>query len=103
MDIYPNKIKISGLPSTLQGWNTTFYKTQEVSEGCPVYKLDPYILYFFVPIIGVTIYRLNGQWTMKRESDSFPMNIIKISNQDQSSPIGEWTFGAEVASVDLTD
>ena len=38
---YPEKIRMSGLPFMLQGWNTEFVRTSEESDGCPVYYLEP--------------------------------------------------------------
>lgn len=59
---YPNHIRVRGLPFMLQGWNTTFYKTEKLSEGCPIYRLDGYKLYFLIDIVGVTIKMRNGKW-----------------------------------------
>jgi hypothetical protein len=57
---YPDKLKVSGLPFFLHGWNNTYYKTKATSEGCPVYRLDPYVLYWLIPIVGVRLLKYKG-------------------------------------------
>src|SRR5271157_238002 len=85
---WPLQLKMSRLPFMLQGWNCTFYKTGGTSEGCPIYRLDPYTLYWTIPIIGVRILKVNGRWIINRDCDySSDATVSKLYN-DQASPIG---------------
>lgn len=70
---YPTHIKVSGLPFMLQGWNCVFYKSEDVCNGKPVYRLDPYTLYWFIDIIGVSIKYSGGKWQFIRYCDDWPM------------------------------
>jgi hypothetical protein len=97
-DMYPDKIKMSGLPIYLCGWNCELYKTKEESEGVPVYTMDDYCLYGLINIIGIYIKKYNGVWVLQRECDSYPSGIKKIGN-DQISPFGTWTYGAKLHTV----
>jgi hypothetical protein len=96
---FPNKIKVSGLPFFLQGWNNIYMKTNQMSEGCPVYELQGYNLYWVMPIIGVIIYRKDGIWQMQRDCDLHPMGIKKYGGS-QEDPFGYWTSGAIVVPYD---
>ncbi|CAH6420445.1 Hypothetical protein HVR_LOCUS1194 [uncultured virus] len=96
---FPEKIRMSGLPFMLQGWNNVYHKTDEISDGCPVYNLDSYTLYWFFPIIGVKLFRLNETWRLQRDCDFYPTEIRKYSNEDQKTPMGNWSYGAQVTSV----
>lgn len=71
IDEYPDKIKVTGLPFMLQGWNTTFDKKKN-DDGEVVYCLNSYILYFFIPIIGVTISKHDDEWRFTRNCDEGP-------------------------------
>lgn len=93
---FPSKIKVSGLPFLLQGWNSTYYKSSEVNDGCPVYCLDEYTLYWAIPIIGVKLYRDNGVWVLKRNGDPFPGDIKKYGVSPQGDPFGHWSHGMYV-------
>lgn len=93
---FPNKIRVSGLPFMLQGWNNVYIKTGEMSDDCPVYKLDSYTLYGVFPIIGVSIFRRNGIWVMQRECDGYPNGIHKYGESPQPDPFGYWSDGAYV-------
>lgn len=84
----------------LQGWNNVYTMTEEVSEGCPVYHLDEYTLYFTIPIIGATLKRVNGIWRLQRDCDSIPLTIQKYGATPQGDPFGRWTRGASVEPVD---
>jgi hypothetical protein len=96
---FPDQVRVSGLPFTLQGWNNVYTKTAREVDGCPTYKLESYMLYWLFPIIGMEIVRRHGQWVMVRECDpSFWSSLIKLGN-DQSSPRGVWSYGATVEWV----
>ena len=97
--IYPSRIKVSGLPFMLQGWNNVFYWTTERRDNKPVYRLEPYVLYWTIPIIGVTIYSRNGKWVFQRDYDDEPLpDIYKYGAQ--SDPLGSWTMGMKVEPYD---
>jgi len=96
---FPNHIRVTGLSFFLQGWNNVYYKTGETSDGCPVYRLDSYKLYWGIPIIGVKIFRDEGVWKLQRECDSYPMSIKKFGQSPQGDPFGYWSEGAHVVPV----
>nr|QYA18382.1 hypothetical protein KOM_12_112 [Clandestinovirus] len=95
---FPNQIRVKGLPFMLQGWNNVYYKTNEISDGKPVYRLNPYTLYYTIPIIGVTIRKVDGVWVLQRDCDDSPlMNLNKYGGQDD--PFGFWSQGMKVEPV----
>lgn len=98
-DSWPQQIKMSGLPFMLQGWNNVYYKTGELSDGCPVYRLDSYNLYYFISIIGVRIMRLDGVWVIWRNGDIGPIDIKKYGSSPQGDPFGHWSNGGSVKPV----
>ena len=93
---FPYQIRMTGLPFMMQGWNNVYTKTDEESDGCPVYHLRPYMLYWFIDIIGVTLYRHNGVWVLKRDGEHHDFGINKYGQKPQPDPFGYWTYGAEV-------
>lgn len=96
---FPTKIKMSGLPFMLQGWNNTYYITNQTSDGCPVYKLAPYNLYYMIGIIGTRILRIDGIWRIQRDCDSAPTDIYKYGAKPQGDPFGHWTNGGVVTPL----
>jgi len=72
IDEYPNMIKISGLPFMLQGWNATFVKKKD-KTGRIIYRLEPYVLYHIIPIVGVTISKQDNYWIFTKDRDRFPL------------------------------
>ena len=99
IDPWPQQIRMRGLPFMLQGWNNVYYKTGELSDGCPVYRLDSYNLYYLVAIISVRIMRLNGVWVIHRDGDFGPLDIKKYGAGPQGDPFGEWSNGGKVKPV----
>lgn len=94
---FPEKIRVTGLPFMLQGWNNVYHLTAEISDGCPVYRLNPYTLYLFIDIIGVRILRIDGVWCMQRDCDDHPMySIKKYGDKNQPDPFGYWSSGMHV-------
>lgn len=69
---FPEKIKISGLPFMLQGWDTVFIRCVD-DTGKVYYKLDNYTLYFVIDIIGVRIEKKDNKWCFIRECDYAPL------------------------------
>ena len=96
---FPSKIQVSGLPFVLQGWNSTYYKTGEVSDSCPVYRLDSYTLYYMISIIGARIMRINGIWVLQRAGDAAPLDINQYGASSQSDPFGYWSNNAFIKPV----
>jgi len=45
------------------GWNNDYI----LENG--VYRLEPYNLFGFIPIIGVSILKKDGEWRLRRECD----------------------------------
>ena len=93
---FPEKIKMKGLPFMMQGWNNVYERTGEVSDGCPVYSLAPYNLYFVIAIIGVKIMRVGGIWVLKRDCDLSHMSFRKYGYGPQGDPFGHWSNGGFV-------
>jgi hypothetical protein len=84
---WPERIKVSGLPLTLCGWNAVFIRADiqqyvfctlslglptlptfctETSDGVPVYVLDSYWLFNCVPIAPAEIIRIDSVWHLRR-------------------------------------
>ena len=93
---WPNFIKVQGLPFVLQGWNTTFYKTTEVSEDAPVYRLNSYVLYWVFIVDAARIEKINGMWILRRECDAPDDAFLRKQYAEQVTPIGIWSHGATV-------
>jgi len=94
-EIFTDKVRVYGLPLFLKGWNALFYKTDEISEGSPVYRLDPYMLYYVIAIVGVKLIFRNGKWSLVRDDDR--VMFIKHNNKEL---FGEWGYyGMKVESV----
>lgn len=94
---FPEKIKMSGLPFMLQGWNNVFHKTNETSEECPIYELKMYVLYGTIDIIGMYIYKQNGIWRARRACDEY--SLFEKLGFDQSDPFGNWGLNGYVSSI----
>ena len=84
---FTDKVRVTGLPLLLKGWNGIYYKTDEISEGFPVYRLDPYMLYYIFPILGVKLAVYNGKWTLER--DEYSLMFTKRNNKKF---FGEWGY-----------
>ena len=90
---WPEKIRMRGMPIMWQGWNCVFTYSGQLKEGCPVYRLDEYILYGSIVIIGATIKKHAGVWIMQRDCDPAGRAITSKSGRDQAQPIGKWSVG----------
>lgn len=100
LDKFPEKIKLSGLPFVLQGWNNVFRKTSEIIEDAPVYTLDMYVLYGTIEIIGLTIYKNGGMWCARRNTDDY--SLFEKEGDDQDTPFGKWGLNGYVSQVSNT-
>lgn len=89
---------MSGLPVMLQGLNTKYYKTNNLSDGVPTYRIDSYTLYFLIPIYGATIKRVNGKWVLARDH-AFEQNVMEKQSSGSVFPYGTWDFGSQVVPV----
>jgi hypothetical protein len=56
MSELPDKIRVSGLPFMLQGWNNVYTKRKRMDGDELVYELHGYMLYWFIHIIGVSVH-----------------------------------------------
>lgn len=102
----PTQIRVSGLPFFWQGWNTMYYRV--VVNGEVMYVMDPYTLYFFIPIFGVVIRKLGKKWVLMRSDgvvickklDSIScqrMDSIRGNHdEDQETPFGDWEYNMSV-------
>jgi hypothetical protein len=93
---YPEYICITGLPFMLQGWNSSLHRSYEVIEDCPVYKMPSYYLHGIIPIIGISIQKHEGAWTLWRQCDSYPTEYVKLG-ENQYLPTGSWSAGMKVS------
>ena len=96
----PKRIRVSGLPLTLCGWNTELVYNEE--SGC--YILYPYIMWGIFAIHGAKIMKRQdtGQWAffaMDRFDGGYSHTHIYKLGEDTTTPIGEWTYGARIAEV----
>ena len=66
---WPASVRVLGLPLILQGWNNKYYLSDNISEGCPIYRMDSYNLFGIIPIIGVSLVRKGGLWVLQRDCD----------------------------------
>lgn len=91
---WPIHATMKGLPFMLQGWNNTYVLSAGNSH--PVYQMERYNLYGFIPIIGVSITKIGGTWHVVRDCDGigWPTSLYKLG-KDQNTPFGQWTHGAE--------
>ena len=96
-DPLPEYVYMTGLPFFLQGWNRKL-KRITMSGGQVAYRLEPYTLYGFLSIIGITLMQDGaGRWSIYRDCDlPYSMGISRVGTS--MSPIGEWTQGRVVAS-----
>ena len=84
---FTDKVRVTGLPLLLQGWNAIYYKTEDTSEGFPVYRLDPYVLYLIIPILGVNLVVMNGKWTFERDD-----GVIMFTKRNNKKFFGDWGY-----------
>jgi hypothetical protein len=97
---FPSRIRIKGLGFHLQGWNQILYRNGDMSDGCPVYKLDSYTLYFVIGIIGIRLLRINGIWRIQRDGDAVPTDLRQFGAGPQATPfMSDWTGGARVVAL----
>jgi len=92
---FPEKIKVSGFPFFLMGWNNIYKKLKIDDNGNPVYILEEYVLFSLVSIIGVSILKEGDKWILIRK-DYYTYTTIYKKDEDQSDPFGNWTYGAKV-------
>lgn len=103
--IYPDQIRVHGLPFMLQGWNTILTKQETKDDDYPpCYKLKSYILYGLIPIIGITLYYdENKGWILFRNCD-FQITI-GINKTKSDNPCGTYNSdlgGDFTIDTDLT-
>ena len=102
----PRRIRVSGLPFMLQGWNTVYDRIDDIG-GHPAYRLRPYTLYRLFPIIGCTIHFSPSRktWIMERDCDAGWNDYVmaRVSEWDYENdytcdecPCGVWEYGAMV-------
>ncbi len=92
---WPERIRVTGLPWHLMGWNTSYYHIADDKDGFPIYRLDPYTFIGCIPIIGVTIFRefrsksKRYVWVFARDCDKTPM-FTRGGNEFGETPFGYW-------------
>ena len=90
----PRRIKISGLPLMLCGWNTELVLDEEAN----CYNLRPYVLWYIFGIFGGKIVNRPGVgWVFLRQG--FELTDFRQVSGNAESPVGEWTYGATVTAV----
>lgn len=85
--IYPEKIIVSGLPFYLQGWNNIFNKTKIIIDDKPVYRMNTYVLYGFIPIASVIIQFNKSENTWEFSRDDFGITRTFFKN---ATLFGKW-------------
>lgn len=60
---FPDAVRIRGMDFMHQGWNTIFEKTEELSNGYPVYYMKTYKLYGFFQIFPAKLIFNGTDWT----------------------------------------
>lgn len=105
-DRFPNKLKMSGLPIFLMGWNSVFQRTDQIRDNCPVYVLEQYLMYHFVYVPLAKIYRKNKRWVLECPScngdcENCGPGISKLYGEKYKGklkvdplPMGTWSHGA---------
>lgn len=94
----PSKLRMSGLPFMLSGWNGE-YDLVEPSSLFGVYRREPHTKWYFFTIIGVSIHLFKGYWCLFRDCDNGAPTDIRKLGDDQDSPIGIWTYGARLEAA----
>lgn len=87
-DDFPNKIRFTGMPLVMSGWNGKFIKTKQMSDGCPVYVL-PSHRYLLIDICGCRLQRSDGVWDLVREDGEYVFSKCTPS----VLPFGKWYHG----------
>ena len=88
----PLRVRLRGLPWYYSGWNAMFYKTDDMSEDCPVYRMDSYAYLPFLYIKGVKIWKRNGKWIMTPDGQRWDNELGIQSHHDGYTPLGEWVY-----------
>jgi len=98
---FPKRVRVKGLPFMLQGWNNTYTRTKNIVNGSPTYKLESYVLYMIIPIIGVELRRNeDGTWSLHRECDYERWSFIKsVKLIDPKYPYGSWSDNMKVEPI----
>ncbi len=102
---WPLRVRMSGLPVVLCGWNTVYHRVDtRSSDDVPVYRLQPYTLWGVFPIIGVRLMRIRGQWGLHRDCDLLSTDpLVCKQRHGDATPIGLWSDGARVTDADSED
>jgi hypothetical protein len=94
---FPPVVRMRNLPPWLQGWNTTFKRTEKVHEECPIYECKSYTLYWCFPILTAWLVKIEGKWRLIRKCDTWvglneDADICGISKKgkNQSTLVGAW-------------
>jgi hypothetical protein len=94
----PTCVRVSGLPFSWQGWNTIYHGKMRAGEV--VYEMDPYTLYFFIPIASVSIRKLGKKWVLMRRDGCVICKKLDAVDEDdddnQETPFGNWEYGMTV-------
>lgn len=80
---YPYILRPQGFPWL---YNGKYYKTKEISDSAPIYKLD----YWLFGIFHITAYivKYNNVWILQNDPRYYSLESI--------SPIGEWTLNSNI-------
>lgn len=99
---YPEEYVLSGLPFMLQGWNGRLYRTFETSDGVPIYRMDPYTLYYIFPIYGIDLKRVDGKWVIKRFIDNegtYVLQKCRPASHPDPTPVGNWPYNSQISLI----
>jgi hypothetical protein len=79
---------MKGLPLMLSGWNGVYERTNEMSEGAPVYYRPPHRMLIFLQIFGVKLRRYGGRWVL--HPDNSGLGGIVKTRDGHDSPLGHY-------------
>jgi hypothetical protein len=95
-DEWPAIITLSGLPPWLAGWNGELRKTNNLSDGAPVYE-NPEHEFLGVVVAGIRVLCHEGSWIcVKNECLPHDPSAFKDHAEQQGSPTPLHPFPARL-------
>lgn len=93
---YPERIRVSGWNLTMMGFNNWYYRTNEIRNGAPVYRMESYNLFYLIPIFAAEISKHNdfmSSWCHDSEG-TYP--IFLRNPTEKGLPFGNYYNGIRV-------
>jgi len=91
---WPERVRISGMPFLLQGWNTVLQRGAFSDQGYPVYSVESYELYGLFSIAGMKLeFTDNKGWELM-PYNTHPNFYKNGCNEIKDvNPLGSWSYG----------